>query len=346
MKIALLCASSFCIGAFCIALFFSYQKQTPVGSFLVQPTPLPTPLVSYSFENLSTHQFQATGIELGDVISETKTSRSQLFHFSFAPSPTDTTLKKVTGVVNTPKADGTYPVLVMLRGYAPLSSYRSGVGTQPSASVFVENGYITIAPDFLGYGGSDMRTDDPYEARFQSYTTVLSLLASLENMNSGLDASYSGKIRADTSRTGLWGHSNGGHIALATLAITKAAYPTVLWAPVSKPFPYSILAYSDEDADGGKAERKDLARFESFYDVELFNPAKYYDRIAAPLQIHQGMNDPEVPFWWSDELATFLRKEKKAVEYERYPGADHNLRPAWNEAVNKSVDFYADKLAK
>ena len=43
-----------------------------------------------------------------------------------------------------------------------------------------ENGYITLAPDFLGYGGSDIESSNIFEARFQTYTTVLTLLKSIE----------------------------------------------------------------------------------------------------------------------------------------------------------------------
>ena len=37
----------------------------------------------------------------------------------------------------------------------------------------------------------------------------------------------------------------------------------ILWAPVSKPFPYNILYYTDEAEDRGKWLRGEIAKFEA-----------------------------------------------------------------------------------
>ena len=91
--------------------------------------------------------------------------------------------------------------------------------------------------------GERQSQQDVFEERFQTYTTAMNLLAGIEKWE------RAGKI-------GIWGHSNGGQIALTVLEISQKEYPTVLWAPVSKPFPYSILYYTDEAEDRGKALRK------------------------------------------------------------------------------------------
>jgi len=109
----------------------------------------------------------------------------------------------------------------------------------------------------------------------------------------------------------------------------------VLWAPVSKPFPYSILYYTDEAEDRGKALRKKLADFEKDYDVELYSLTNYLDRIKAPIQIHQGTLDEAVPRRWTDELVKRIE-----VDYRVYPGADHNLVGGWSQAVQRSIDFW------
>lgn len=334
-----LCAVSIVIGA--LVFVRRSQTDTPLSALLSPtPTPIPTPLSVYTFENLKSATFSAVPIRLGRVIQESDESISQMFYFTFAPNPTTSDTKTVSGLANIPKKTGAYPVIVMLRGYVPPGRFTSGTGTQPSAAVFVRNGFITLAPDFLGFGESDPKALDQFESRFQTYTTTLSLFAGLSRLNTTLEASYSGEIRADTTKIGVWGHSNGGHIALSTLAISGAPYPTVLWAPVSTSFPYSNLVYTDEDDDQGKAYRKDLALFEEAYDTDSFSPPTYFDWITAPLQIHQGTNDIEVPYWWSDELAKTLTDKGVEVEYHKYPGADHNLRPAWNEVVDKSLEFY------
>jgi dipeptidyl aminopeptidase/acylaminoacyl peptidase len=330
-----------CIAVIALVFLISRRSDTPLPlSLPLQPTPIPTPLSVYTFEHLQTATFSAVSIRLGRVIQESDDSVAQMFYFTFPPNPSSPDTRTVSGLANIPKKAGEYPVIVMLRGYVPPGKFVSGTGTQPSAAVFVRNGYITLAPDFLGFGESDPKALDQFESRFQTYTTTLTLLQSLPRFKESLTASYSGQINADTTKIGLWGHSNGGHIALSTLAISGAAYPTVLWAPVSKSFPYSNLVYTDEDDDQGKEYRKDLAVFETAYDTDLFSPPRYFDWITASLQIHQGTNDIEVPYWWSDELVGILKEKAISVDYHKYPGADHNLRPAWNEVVDKSLEFY------
>jgi dipeptidyl aminopeptidase/acylaminoacyl peptidase len=145
----------------------------------------------------------------------------------------------------------------------------------------------------------------------------------------------------------IWGHSNGGQIALSVLEISGKNYPTSLWAPVSKPFPYSILYYTDESDDHGKALRKLIAGFDALYDSDEFSIHNYYDWINAPIQIHQGTIDEPVPLKWSQELEKNLKDKGKEVNLYVYPGADHNLaggENAWNLAVERSLEWFKINL--
>ena len=252
--------------------------------------------------------------------------------------------KKVSGVLNVPASGGNYPVIVMFRGYVDKEDYSPGVGTQPAARIFAKNGFITLAPDFLGYGESDGASDSSIEDRFQTYVASTTLLASVANLNIAL-AKNNINAKAILKKVGIWGHSNGGQIALSVLEITGAPYPTVLWAPVSKPFPYSVLYYTDEFEDKGKLLRKAIADFEKDYDVDLYSLTNYLDMIKAPLQIHQGTADDKVPLSWSNQLTNELKKLNKQFDYYTYESADHNLRPdGWEKAVERSINFYEKNL--
>ncbi len=297
------------------------------------------PLDKYTFDNLRKIRFTSNPIILGRKIDETENLISQIFYFDV--NNLNGKKSRVSGMLNIPKSDGVYPIVVMFRGFVPKENYETGVGTKRVGRYFARNGFITIAPDFLGFGESENPSYDAMEERFQTYTTALSLFSSLQSLNAGLTASYSGKIVADPSKVGIWGHSNGGQIALSTLAISGASYPTVLWAPVSKPFPYSILFYTDEFEDKGKALRRILSNFESIYDVEKYSPSNFYSWIQAPLQIHQGIEDDEVPKKWSDQFVEDLEGLEKKIEYFVYPNSDHNLMTVgWDTAVLESMGFY------
>jgi uncharacterized protein len=301
-----------------------------VGKWLKKTPPVkPLPLLKYTFENLKNTDFPESQITLGDEVTPT----SQKFYFNVP--------EKVSGLMNYPDKDGTYPVIIMFRGYASPETYKPGLGTQPSAKVLAANGFITLAPDFLGYAESASPSADTFEARFQTETTALNLLSAVQSLNTALKAGNS-EIVADLTKIGIWGHSNGGNIALSTLAISGKEYPTVLWAPVSKPFPYSILYYTDETDDQGKYLRAALANFEKDYVTQDFSAANYLSWIKAPILINQGTGDQEVPYWWSDELVSKLKSFQIDVKYLKYPGADHNFLPSatWNEAIGNTVNYF------
>lgn len=315
-----------------------YQQSREITSPLTEILQKEKPLEKYTFDALSKTKFSASKIELGEVVKDESDFSSRLFYFVVEG-------KKVSGLVNIPKAAGVYPVIVMFRGYVDREIYTTGTSTQHAAEVFAKAGFVTLAPDFLGYGQSDNPSANPIEERFQTYTTALTLLEFISNLNQALEPENG--VRVNPQKIGIWGHSNGGQIALSVLEISSKNYPTVLWAPVSKPFPYSILYYTDEFDDHGKMLRKAVAEFEKDYDVEDYSPTNFFDRISAPIQLHQGTADEEVPLKWSDQLVTLLKEKGKQIEYFTYLGADHNLAPnGWLQAIQRSIDFYRTSFSK
>lgn len=293
---------------------------------------LEKPLEKYSILRLSGRVFTGSQIVLDQATATTSAYTVYTFHFL-------SDNKKVTGVAHVPYGKN-LPIIVQFRGYVDREKYYPGEGTQRSAEVYATNGFISLAPDFLGYGGSDMPSTDVFEERFETYTSALNLLASVKTLP-----------MADPSKIGIWGHSNGGQIVLTVLEILGQArlsagrqVPAVLWAPVSKPFPYSILYYTDDVPDHGKLLRKKLAAFEQNYDTEKYSLTNYVDRIIGPVQLHQGTADASVPLAWSDALAKELEASNSAVNYFVYPGADHNMVPSWNTVVARDVTFFAKYL--
>lgn len=314
-----------CVGVLAGLFFF------PKNTSLISPLSLvkEKPLEKYQILRLSGNQYAASPIVFATPTATT--AAYTVRPFSFLSDG-----KRVTGVAHLPNTDEqteTFPVIVQLRGYADREIYTPGMGTEHSAEAYAANGYISLAPDFLGYGGSDMPSANPLEERFETYTTALTLLSSIKTIP-----------QADMTRVGLWGHSNGGQIALTLLTVLgDRAVPTVLWAPVTKPFPYNILYYTDEFDDRGKALRKVVAVFEEEYDADLYSMSQYLERISVPIELHQGLSDDAVPFSWSDAFVELLKKKEKDVTYFRYPGADHNLSSpdgAWNTAMQRDIQFF------
>jgi dipeptidyl aminopeptidase/acylaminoacyl peptidase len=322
--------SVFCILTLVGAIGILIVKQ-PFQSAIISPLGkiAEKPLDKYTITTLSARVFSPSTIMLDEATATTSAYTVYTFHY-FADKA------KVTGVAHIPNSaseKSRKPVIVQLRGYVDRDTYTPGEGTQHSSEVYAQNGFITLAPDFLGYGGSDMPSADVFEERFQTYTTALILLASVGTFPA-----------ADATRIGIWGHSNGGQIALTASEILHRSIPTVLWAPVSKPFPYSILYYTDDIPDHGKALRLVLSKFEKEYDVELYSLTNYLDRIVGPLEIHQGGADESVPQKWTDDLVSALEEKNINVLYYTYPGTDHNMTGAWNTVVARDVEFFKKNL--
>ena len=293
----------------------------------------PRPLDKYTIENLTKTDVPEAQIEIGEPLVKEEKFTSSLFSMSFDPSLSGKEKKKVTGLINVPTGQGPFPLVVMFRGYVDQKIYQTGDGTRRAAEYFAQNGLMTVAPDFLGYGGSDAEAGSIFESRFQTYTTALVLLNSLNSIPGW-----------DGTNVVIWGHSNGGQIAMTVLEITGRAIPTTLWAPVSKPFPYSILYYTDESEDRGKLIRRELAAFEETYDPDLYAIDLYYERVKAPLTVHQGTFDDAVPKQWSDELTKKLDEAEIDFNYFVYPGADHNLNPLWGTVIARDLAFFNKQL--
>jgi hypothetical protein len=276
------------------------------------------PYAKYSFENLA---------KRGGVASKIETNGSKFYYYSEG--------KRISGEVNTPVASDPVGVIVMARGYVEKDVYKTGTGTHNAAKYYSERGYVTYAPDFSGYGESDPEDSNALGARLVKPVEILDLIASI----------------ASTSNLPiyLWGHSNGGQIMLSVAEIfgkmsmqgqTLPVKGATLWAPVSKPFPYNILYYTDDASDSGKWLRGQIAEFERDYDVFNYSIDKYLEWVGIPLQIHQGTADDAVPKKWSDDLAKNLKDKEKEVIYYVYSGADHNMRPEWNSVVSRDVEWF------
>ncbi|MFO0703725.1 MAG: prolyl oligopeptidase family serine peptidase [Patescibacteria group bacterium] len=326
-----------------IAFLIFWKSENPARSlvFAPSPTPAPKPLLKYTYDNLKNYTPQSSDVKIEQTLKEDEKDDfvSYLFNFYIKDG------RKVSGLMNVPKKTGKYPMMLLIRGYVDPSVYETGIGSQHVGEFFAQNGFITLAPDYLGYGSSDKPSKDGFEDRFLTYITTMDLLESFPNVSKALEDYDVKGVSADSDKIGIWAHSNGGQIALTVAELRGFDYPMVLWAPVSKPFPYSILFYTDEYNDDGKAMRKAVADFESIYDAQKYSLTEHLDWINSPIQIHQGISDIEVPENWSSEFVEKLEKADKKVEYFTYPGENHNFQNgSWPTAVLRSMEFVRKNL--
>lgn len=355
------------VGASVGGVIFWQKTQQPIPLFAPDPTAAPEParpLLKYSFEQLRQAVVEPAPLTLtADEIFQDEQYRV----ITFTAQPLGRTM---SGVVNLPaSASASTSAVLMLRGFVPANQYSPGVGTKNAAAALAQAGFVTVAPDFFGYGTSDPEPTDEWQARFEKPLIALALLRGLQELGFTLpDGS-----KYLPAEVGVWGHSNGGQIALSAQAIAQERIPTSLWAPVTAPFPYSLLYFTDEEPDEGQASRKWISIFEKVYDARQFSFTNYLDGLRGPLQLQQGTNDDAVLQWWSDEFVQKIEAENERreklmktyalsdidaqqtatpasalqpieVEYQLYQGADHNLRPSWDEAIAKDIEFFRREL--
>lgn len=306
---------------------FLYSKYGEGTEEIASPViPEPTPLAKYSFENLINRTYTGSEIKLEKVIKEEETHTSYLFSFLSDG-------QKVTGQLNLPRGKGPFPVVVMLRGYVDKEVYFTGLGTRKAAGVFAENGFITLAPDYLGFGESDQGSEDILEVRFEKPITVFNLFQSIKTFKN-----------ADTDNLFLWGHSNGGQVAISYLEISQNGIPTILWAPVTRGFPDSVTDYLGELDDQGKMVIASISAFLKNYDPQQFSVSTYYHDIKASFQIHQGTADPLVKEEWTGDFVKKMREYGRSVNYYKYTRDDHNLSRNWDTVVARDLQFFKKNL--
>ncbi|MCL4208643.1 hypothetical protein KJZ63_03365 [Patescibacteria group bacterium] len=360
-----------------VVSFFAYQaiqENLNLISPLVlfdKNQPKELPLLKYRISALDQFDLVESDLRITKKVSENENFDSYLFSFM-------TQGGSMSGKLNWPKNSDHSRAIVMIRGYVPPEIYQSGVGTQAAAEVFAKEGFVTLSPDFLGFGESSPDYEDSWEGRFVKPVQVMELIKSLEKTDLALAICQYEAVSSNRAcnkqnnllKIGLWAHSNGGQIALTMIEGFEVSYPTTLWAPVTAPFPYSVLFFTDEVDDEGKASRSWVSIFEKDYDVFDFSLAKHLDRLRGPLQIHHGTADEAALFSWSLEFAQKLDLENERrsrqiaankvategarvqvfepIEYEllKYDGADHNMRPSWSAVVARDLLFFKKHLGE
>jgi len=336
--------------------FFKQNLISPLGKDDKIQKELP--LQVYSIKNL---QKQSFPVEQAVVVNELIDDNNQVEKFIFFYRSQG---KNISGALNIATQNLNeqgvveLPAIIMLRGWVPAENYYTGLGTKNAAQAFAQAGFITLAPDFLGYGQSESDLSNNWEARFIKPINVIDLLNTLKTYPEILIpeelASKTKKIIVQP-QLAIWAHSNGGQIAISTLEILQTNIPSTLWAPVTAPFPYSVLFYSNDYEDEGKATRQFLSIFERDYDVFDFSITHHLDSLYGPIQIHHGLKDFVAPITWSDDFVkkieeenqNRLAKDQEIIEYNyyRYEEADHNLQPNWQTAINRDIIFFRETLA-
>ncbi|MCX7622287.1 MAG: alpha/beta fold hydrolase [Thermomicrobium sp.] len=292
----------------------------PTATPVPAPTPTPHPLAAYTIEGLRARTYPGGTIELLRTVAETETYT--YYHVRY---PSDGL--RITGGLHVPRRAGPFPVVVLCHGYIPPDQYWTGADTIQAADALARRGFLCLAPDFRGWGGSD---PGPNYFRTGIVIDTLNAVSSLASLP-----------QADPRRVGLWGHSMGGGLVAKVICIDDRIRGAVLYAPVSGWDLDNIRKWGDgaRPDDPLGPIYAEAARDEGF--LRATSPLFHFHFVACPVQIHIGTADTVTPPEWSRAMRDSLLLAGKSVEYFEYPGEGHAFSPpAWNLFVERIVDFY------
>ncbi|MDR2047900.1 MAG: alpha/beta hydrolase [Treponema sp.] len=243
-------------------------------------------------------------------------------------------------------------LILMFRGHQFPRGYYTGKGTENIGRRFLEAGYATVAPDFLGFAASSAVPAPVRAHQLYSIINAVELYLSMEKpvfrFAPGVTVSAAARtaLPAAFSKFGVWGHSNGGQVAIHFLEIVKKPIPAILWAPVTLDYPDNVAHYG-RDVSWAEA-------FKASHAAADFALRSYLGNIApgTPILLEQGTADISVPKSWSDDFAAAIAAEnarrgaagKIALDYRSYDGANHDLEPHLPSVWARDVAFWVRHL--
>lgn len=241
---------------------------------------------------------------------------------------------RISGIINVPRGEGPFPVLVLLHGYIDPDVYVTGQGLMREQDYLARRGYVVLHTDYRNHAGSD---DDPGAER------TLRLGYTEDVVNAVLAVKRSPLPFLDGERVGLLGRSMGGGVTYNTLVAQPGLVDAaVVFAPVSSLTSDNFdrwirdkrpeLAAEIVDHYGAPEDRPQFWR-----DV---SPRTYFDRITEPLLIHHGTSDDSCPIRWTRATYDALQREGKDARLFVYDGEEHAFGPQWPLSMRRTVRFF------
>jgi len=331
---------------------------SPVPTLTLTPSATPTTeeLISpFTIDGLRQHDYQSGDIHIRKTLDENDFYTGYLIDY-----PSDGLT--ITGVMQIPKGDGPFPVIVMNHGFFSRSVYNSGDGTDRSSAYLAQHGYITLASDYRSWGDSDIGPSFFYSGLVIDVINLINAIPSIPE--------------ADPERVGIWGHSMGGGVIMKVLTVlggveAGSSNPVTLRAAVL----YSPVSADDADiinrwgmgcfGDIATGEQiigcnssdiipidlpmnlQDAYRFAASDADTLKRIAPFYnlEYVDVPVQIHYGTEDGKVisgtPPEWSVKLTQALRDAGKQAEMYQYEGERHSfIGQPWFDFMNRTLRFF------
>lgn len=318
-------------------------SPTPPPTETPSPTPTPYILAGVTIDGLRGRDYPGGPIQF---LRTLETTADYMRYYIAYPSDGLT----ITGILQIPPGDGPFPVIILNHGYHERSNFWSGSGTWLAAEFLNRRGYITVAPDYRSWGGSDW---GPSLFHTGLVADVLNLIDSLWYIP-----------QADPSRLGMWGHSMGGGITTKMLTIDPRIKAAVVYGTNSADDADLIARWGrgclpgetqyNTQCNPAEVLPADLspeivqAYLSAAVDPAMLQqiaPIHHLASITAPVQVHIGTADGQelnaTPPEWSFKLHESLLAAGKQSELFVYEGQGHMFQgQAWVDMISRAADFF------
>lgn len=296
-------------------------------TFSSTPAPLERLPAELTIEHFSRMLLSGTGLTLTKVSDNAAYTRYNADYWSNG--------LKISGIMNIPKGDGPFPLLLLNHGYIAPSVYTRGRGLKREQDYLARHGFAVFHSDYRGHGDSDESPDTErrvYDAGLEYSMDVVN----------AVNAVREAKLQnVDASRVGMLGHSMGGGISM-NIAVAKpdVINALALYAPVNGDAWENFWRWRRERDEDDRTAETMKTREENPKAWDALSSKTYLDRLHVPVMLFHGSNDSDVPKEWSDDLNGHLTSLEKDVTYVEYPGEGHEFGPQWNDFMEKTAAFF------
>ena len=230
---------------------------------------------------------------------------------------------RVNGFLGYPIAPGPHPAIIYNRGGTWNKSALTGLELIP----YVECGYVTIATQYRGNGGSEgSETFGDGDVR-----DVLNLIPILHAMPA-----------VDPARVGMMGYSRGGMVALMALKEDTLRGTASIRTAVTVGAITNLFLWRDDDPEIAYAAFLALIGWRPEEKPELFQARSavfWPELISVPILILHGEADAEISVDHANSFSTALKDAGRPHEIVVYPGGDHSLS-SYQNGLPVALDWF------